>query len=53
MEDVKPPSAQCDMARKDVLPGGPLRLSAPSAQAAYAVGVTKLSCQHNDLSNAV
>lgn len=53
MEDVKPPSAQCDMARKDVLPGGPLHLAAPLAQAEYAVDVVKLPCQHSDLSNAV
>ena len=53
MEDVKPPSAQCNMARKDVLPGGPLHLVASSAEAEYAVDVIKLYCQHNDLSNAV
>jgi len=50
VEDGKPPSAWCDMARKDVLAGGASHLAAPSAQAEYAVDVIKPSCQHNGLS---
>lgn len=37
------------MARKDVLPGGPLHLAAPSGKAEYAVDAVKLSCQHSEL----